>query len=246
MGASFTAVARIRLRLCCLTPDFTGGRRPSRGRKCLAAVLHYTPRTEYPALGLTRSRLDLPRTHDFICGEVSLQQPALSRGRTPRFDVWRFEMPIQARLIWPQFREPNKAWIKWVFRNVVGDTGIVLVRGLDEQSQMRKNFGNPLWREPEYSEHSYRWTHGLSFACTCSFCGLTWSSGALRGFIAQRPLERRVMPQFSPLPASKFRPACRRDNGHKKQLAPTVLTLALSTPLHLPSAPLCVPLEQTG
>ena len=54
------------------------------------------------------------------------------------------------------------------------------------------------------------------------------------------------MPQFSPLPASKFQPACRRDNGHKKRLAPTVLTRALLTPRHLPSAPLRVPLEQMG
>lgn len=71
-------------------------------------------------------------------------------------------MPIQARLIGPQFREPNKAKIKRIFRHIVGETPIIVVCSLDESSQMRKNVGNPFRRESKYSEYGDFWIHGLS------------------------------------------------------------------------------------
>lgn len=71
-------------------------------------------------------------------------------------------MPIQARLIRPQFREPNKAKIKRIFRHIVGEAPIIAVCSLDESSQMWKNVDNPFRRESKYSEHGNFWIHGLS------------------------------------------------------------------------------------
>jgi hypothetical protein len=71
------------------------------------------------------------------------------------------EMTIQAILTWPQLRKTDKAQIKWIACHVIGDAAVVLVRGFDECSQVRKNFGDLFRWKSKYSKHGYFWIHSF-------------------------------------------------------------------------------------
>lgn len=132
----------------------------------------------YPALthrGLPRVRswLDPSRTRYFVGSEAPLQKPEFSGRNPPWFDMRCLKVPIQARLVRPQLRKPEKAGIKRVFCYVIRNAIIVLSRSLNKYFQVRKDLHNLLRRKPERPEHSDSWIHHLSFRADGLLCGLT-------------------------------------------------------------------------
>jgi len=62
-------------------------------------------------------------------------------------------MPLQAFHVGPELREMNEPGIEWVFRHILGNAAVVLVRCIDQLLEMRKKVIQALRREAHRSEN---------------------------------------------------------------------------------------------
>lgn len=71
------------------------------------------------------------RAANVIGSKLSLKQATAPSSGALRLNVGRFQMPCQAFMIGPKFREADKAGIKGVFSHVICDAAVSAVRGFN-------------------------------------------------------------------------------------------------------------------